>query len=188
MRPFFLFLLILLCPELAAQWRLSQAVVSFRAWAWGMEYRGIFPNPECHMFIPEGSDDSTLVSGRVDVRRVETGNFLLDRILQSESYFDSRNYPFITVRRLRISRINFNWIGVFEVTLKGRKKVYQLPLSWDPMGNYGYMRATWFLNLQEFGIGLHNPFLKPRVQVQVHFELESLYNIRNKKILPYYYR
>lgn len=188
MRPVLFCLLFLICPELAAQWRLSQAVVSFRAWAWGMEYRGVFRNPECHMFIPEGSDDSTLVSGRVDVRRVETDNSLLNRVLQSEAYFDSEKFPFITVRRLRISRINFRWMGVFEVTLKGRKKIYQLPLDWSPMGNYGFMRAGWYLNLHEFGIGLHNPFLRPRVLVQVHFELESLYNIRNKKFLPYFYR
>jgi polyisoprenoid-binding protein YceI len=175
-------------PSAFGQWRITQSHVAFTAWAWGMEHTGYFRNPDCFMYIPASEEDSATVYGKVDVRSIETGNAFLNNLLQGESYFHSSRYPYISVKKVRIARLDEDWMGVFDVTIKGKTKQYLMPLKWAPQGFFAFMQARWYLNLHDFGIAVNNPFIKSRIRVLVNLELESLYQKKNKELLRDHYR
>lgn len=121
-------------------------------------------------FDPKNLKNSVL-SGKVNSSSINTGISLRDRHLQGRQYFQSTNFPEISLESTRIQSKGKNeYEGIFELTIKDVRKEMLVPFTAVQKGNGHFFKANFTLDRLDFGIGETSLILSDEVMVWIEFQ------------------
>lgn len=94
------------------------------------------------------------IEGTVDISSVSTGNTTRDKHLQNQTWFDAANYPKVRLRSRKVVKKNKEeYTGTFEVTIKGKTEVQEIPFHIIEDGALRILKTTFHLSKATFDIG-----------------------------------
>lgn len=99
-------------------------------------------------------DGLETISGTADIASVSTGNATRDKHLQNKAWFDATNHPKIAIQSQKIVKNKEgDYIGTFEIKIKGKTEVREIPFQVVSNGNNKNLKATFSLSIGAFDIG-----------------------------------
>lgn len=114
---------------------------------------------------------SGTIDASVDVNTINTDNDSRDDHLKSEDYFDAEHFPKITMKSVSfIHKRGINYIGRFNLTIKGKTKLVEMLFTYTENGNTAVFSGNFKLNRLDFGIGESSMILSNDVIINIDAE------------------
>jgi polyisoprenoid-binding protein YceI len=121
-------------------------------------------------FNPADLTASTLTAS-VEVNTVNTDNADRDEHLKSEDFFDVAKYPKITLKSVSFKhRGGNNYTGVFDLTIKDKTKLVEIPFTYLEKGNSQSFNGSFKINRLDFGVGGHSMIMSDEVIISINAE------------------
>lgn len=138
----------------AQNWKPTTASVSFKIKHFGIVVKGTFKGfMGTIQFDPNDLMNSSL-SASVDAATLDTDNGLRNNHLKDKAeYFNVEKYPVIKMRTTKIVKEEENFIGYFDLTMKGKTKNVKIPLLFSPEGEKATFQGAAVINRRDWGIG-----------------------------------
>ena len=151
--------------------RITQSKITFQIRNMGFNVSGNIGGLQADIqFNPTQLGSSTIVA-TVDANTINTDNDGRDEHLKKEDYFDIAHYPKISLKSVSLKHKNgINYSGGFEVTIKGRTILIEIPFSYSETGNSILLKGVFKLNRLDFGIGDSSLILSNEVAVNIEIE------------------
>ena len=155
----------------AAQITVTHAKVYFKIKNLGINTSGILSGLQADVQFNAADLTSAKIEASVDVNTLNTDNSSRDEHLKSEDYFDVAKYPKITLKAVFLKhKSGNNYLGEFDLTIKGKSKQIEIPFSYAEKGNDILFNSTFKLNRLDFGVGTSSMILSNEVTVTVEAE------------------
>lgn len=138
----------------AQTWKATTATVTFKIKMLGSTVDGSFKGfSGKFLFDPNNLKISSL-SASVDVNTVFTDNSLRDRHLKEKEYlFNAGKYPVLKMTSTNIEKDGNNYIGYFDLTMKGITKNIKLPFSFKQDGEKASFQGSALINRKDWSVG-----------------------------------
>ena len=118
-------------------------------------------------FDPEHLEESSL-EGSVTSNSIDTANAMRDFHLRMPDYLRAAKFPTIAMKSTRIvSSSSDDFLGTFEITIKGKTKVFNIPFSFEQQT----FKAQFELNRLDFGVGGRSFVLSNTAKVSLEIEV-----------------
>ncbi|MEO7212111.1 YceI family protein [Mucilaginibacter sp.] len=120
-------------------------------------------------------DPAKLASSKIDavadMTTITTDNEMRDNHIKNENYFDVVKYPKITMSSVSFTRKNTdNYIGKFNITIKDKTKVIDVPFSYITNATTAYLNGSFKISRADFGIGGSTMTLADEATINVEVE------------------
>jgi polyisoprenoid-binding protein YceI len=150
----------------------ARSAISFQIKNLGINTTGTISGLQANVqFNPANLAGST-IDASVDVNTINTDNTNRDEHLKSEDFFDAAHYPRMALRSVSFKHKSGNkYTGQFNLTLKGKSKLVELPFSYTEKNNAMQLTGLFKLNRLDFGIGESSVVLSNDVTVNIDVEL-----------------
>lgn len=97
---------------------------------------------------------SSSIKASVDVSTIKTGINMRDNHLQSKKFFNTEEYPEITmVANKIVKKEEGNFLGYFDLTIKGTTKVVEVPFRYSKSTDIEIFSGRFMINRRDFDIG-----------------------------------
>lgn len=153
------YLCLLLCMFLvmsldAQNWKPVSTSISFKTKMLGVTVDGHFSGfVGVIRFNPNDLTTAYLV-GSVEASTIDTYNSLRNKHLkEKEEFFQVQKFPTLKMKSIKIERDGTNYVGVFELTMKGITKVIRMPFTFKQEGNVGVFDGHSTINRKEWAVG-----------------------------------
>jgi polyisoprenoid-binding protein YceI len=94
------------------------------------------------------------IEASADANTIDTDNSLRDEHLKGEEYFDVEKYQKISMSSVSFkSKNSSNFTGMFNVTIKGRTKLIEVPFTYLASGTNNTFKGSFKINRRDFAIG-----------------------------------
>jgi polyisoprenoid-binding protein YceI len=135
-------------------WKPVTASVSFKIKQFGIAVKGNFKGFKGTIkFNPDDLINSSLFAS-VDVNTLDTDNGLRNNHLkEKKEYFDVAKFPILTMRTSKIVKEDNNFIGYFDLTIKGKTKNIKIPILFTPEGESATFQGSTIINRRDWSIG-----------------------------------
>lgn len=135
------------------QWQTTKANISFQIKNAGLVIKGSFSGLEAHLnFDPQDLSNSQL-KGSIKAESINTANSMRDIHLRMPDYFRVIKYPTLEMTSTKISSHPTGYLGMFDLTIKGKTQQKKIPFSVDIQESKAVFKAQFELNRLDFGIG-----------------------------------
>jgi polyisoprenoid-binding protein YceI len=135
------------------KWTATSGSVTFTIKNMGSTVKGHFGRLNTTLLFSPDKLASSSLRGSVQVGTINTGNSTRDGDLQGDKYFNADQYKLIEVRSTRLSKKGTQYIGTFNVTMKGVSKQVEIPFDFIQHGRDAEFKASFTINRRDFGIG-----------------------------------
>lgn len=138
----------------AQNWKPTTASVSFKIKQFGLTVKGSFKGfSGVIKFDPTDLANSSLYAS-VDANTLDTDNGLRNSHLKEKSeYFDVAKYPTLKMNTTKIIKEGNNFIGYFDLTIKGKTKNVKIPILFTPDGETATFQGSTIINRRDWSIG-----------------------------------
>jgi polyisoprenoid-binding protein YceI len=138
----------------AQDWKPVTASVSFKIKQFGLTVKGTFKGfIGTIKFDPDDLANSSL-SASVDATTLDTDNGLRNSHLKDkEEYFDVPRNPTLKMKTTKIIKVGSNFIGYFDLTIKGKTKNVKIPIMFTPEGETATFQGSTTINRRDWSIG-----------------------------------
>ena len=138
----------------AQNWKPVTASVSFKIKHFGISVKGNFKGfVGTIKFDPDDLPNSSLLA-TVDASTLDTDNGLRNNHLKDkEDYFNVAKYPTLKMKTTKIVKENDNFIGFFDLTIKGKTKNIKIPIMFTPEGETATFQGSTIINRRDWSIG-----------------------------------
>lgn len=114
------------------------------------------------------------IEATADVATINTDNDERDQHLRSADFFEVQRYPHITMKSVSFKRRSgANYIGTFNVTIKDKTKLLDVPFTYTENGNTAAITGTVKLNRLDFGVGGSSLVLSNDVTATITVEMNK---------------
>jgi polyisoprenoid-binding protein YceI len=151
----FLIIIGLITSTISAQnWKPVTASVSFKIKHFGLTVKGNFKGfIGIIKFDPEDLINSSLFAS-VDANTLDTDNGLRNSHLkEKEEYFDVAKYPTLKMKTTKIVEEGENFLGYFDLTIKGKTKNIKIPIMFTPEGEKATFQGSTIINRRDWSVG-----------------------------------
>lgn len=151
----FLLIFVTLSTTILAQnWKPVTASVSFKIKQFGITVKGNFKGfIGIIKFDPDDLANSSLFAS-VDANTLDTDNGLRNSHLkEKEEYFDVAKYPTLKMKTTKIIKEGSNFIGYFDLTIKGKTKNVKIPIMFTPEGETATFQGSTIINRRDWSVG-----------------------------------
>lgn len=94
------------------------------------------------------------VGGSAEVASIKTKSSKRDEHLQSEEWFNAKNFPQIEVISQKIEKKSGeNFVGTFSIKIKGKTETKEIPFKIIKENEKNFFRMNFTLSLKTFNIG-----------------------------------
>ena len=171
-------IILLLCASTLAfaqtKQTVTQSSVTYQIKNMGFATTGKFGGLEANIFFDKAHLATSSIEASVAVKTVDSQDDLRDEHLRKEDFFDADHYPRITLKSVSFKQKGGNnFIGEFDLTIKGKTKRVELPFSFTQKGNAGVFIGTFKLNRLDFDIGDSSLVLSNDVAVNIEVEVSK---------------
>lgn len=154
-----------------AQVKVTKAKLTFQIKNLGINSNGFFGNMQANIQFDPSSLTTSSIEAITDVNSINTDNDTRDEHLRSDEFFDSAKYPKITMRSVSFKhKSGNNYSGQFNVTMKDKTKVFEIPFTYIPAANAATFKGSFKLNRLDFGVGEKSLVLSNDVTVFMEVE------------------
>ena len=166
--------LILLITVISSAFTISsitKSAITFKIKNLGINTGGSIGGLQADVQFNPADLSAAKIEAFVDVATINTDNSSRDEHLKSEDYFNVAKYPKITLKSVSFKhKSGSNYSGEFNLTIKGKTKLIEIPFSYAEKGNDINFNSTFKLNRLDFGVGSSSMILSNEVTVTVEAE------------------
>jgi len=147
---------------------ISRSTISFHIKNMGIGVNGTISGLQADIkFVPTDLVTST-IEASVETNTINTDNDSRDEHLKNADFFDISHYPKITLKSVSFKNKNGkNYLGIFNLTIKGKTKQVEIPFSYDETGSIAKFESSFKLNRLDFGVGDSSLILSNEVTVNI---------------------
>jgi polyisoprenoid-binding protein YceI len=175
MKKVFLLLLVTIIASTAftpGKSTVTHAAITFQIKNLGINTTGTMGGLQANIQFTPANLAGSSIDASVDINTINTDNTNRDEHLKSEDFFDVARYPRIALRSVYFKHKSGNkYIGQFNLTIKGKSKLVELPFSYSERGNAMEFTALLKINRLDFGIGESSMVLSNDVIVNIDAEV-----------------
>ncbi|HXS38140.1 MAG TPA: YceI family protein [Flavipsychrobacter sp.] len=135
------------------KWTQTSANVSFTIKNRGSDVTGHFGGIATSLVFSPDKLGSSSLKGSLNVGTINTGIDKRNKDLQGENYFDAAKYKTIQMSSTKFAKKGAQYIGTFNVTIKGKTKAIEVPFTFIENGNTAEFKGTFPINRRDFGVG-----------------------------------
>ena len=138
----------------AQNWKPVTASVSFKIKQFGITVKGTFKGfIGVIKFDPNDLPNSSLIAS-VDANTLDTDNGLRNSHLkEKKEYFNVEKYPILKMNTTKITKEDDNFVGYFDLTIKGKTKNIKIPILFSPEGQTATFQGSTIINRRDWSIG-----------------------------------
>jgi polyisoprenoid-binding protein YceI len=128
--------------------------ITFKIKNAGFNVDGSFKGLDAKINFSPDQLEKSVITASIDASSIDTGIGMRDRHLKNEDYFYVSKYPQITMKSKRFARSQSgDYIGYFDLTMRGITKEIQLPFKFTEKGSEGVFKGEFSLNRRDFQVG-----------------------------------
>jgi len=155
-----------------AQNTVSRSAISFKIKNLGIYTDGTIGGLQADIHFNPDDLSSSTIKATVDANTLNTDNSSRDEHIKSADFFDVAHYPTITLKSVSIRhKSGNNYSGQFNLTIKDKTKLIEVPFSCADKGNTLAFNGTFKLNRVDYGIGGSSMILSNEVIIAVDAEV-----------------
>ncbi|MBW4890046.1 YceI family protein [Mucilaginibacter sp. HMF5004] len=111
------------------------------------------------------------IEASVETKTINSDDDARDAHLRKEDFFDVDHYPKMIMKSVSFKQKGSNnYIGQFELTIKGKTKLVEVPFVYAQTGTTGSFKGSFKINRLDFGIGDSSLVLSNEVTISVGLE------------------
>jgi polyisoprenoid-binding protein YceI len=150
---------------------ISRSTISFHIKNMGISVDGTISGLQADIkFIPADLLTST-IEASVETKTINTDSDSRDEHIKNADFFDIAHYPKIILKSVSFKHKNGkNYLGMFNLTIKDKTKLVEIPFSYDETGNTAKFEGSFKLNRLDFGVGDSSLILSNEVVVNIEAE------------------
>jgi len=149
----------------------TKSSVTYQIKNMGFATTGKFGGLEASILFDKAHLATSSIEASVAVKTVDSQDDLRDEHLRKEDFFDADHYPKILLKSVSFKQKGGNnFIGEFDLTIKGKTKRVELPFSFTQKGNIGIFVGSFKLNRLDFGVGGNSMVLSNEATVFLNVE------------------
>jgi len=174
MKTFVLYIALLCTANFAlAQTKhsVTKSEVSYDIKNMGFKTSGTIAGFEATILFDKDHLNTSSMIASVNLNTINSENDARDAHLKKEEYFDVERYPKITMKSVSFKAKNAsNYIGQFDVTIKGKTKRVEVPFTYVTTGSTGVFKGSFKIDRLDFAIGDKSMVLSNEVTVNLNVE------------------
>jgi len=164
-------LLIANCAIAQVKHTVTKSTITFKIKNLGINTGGNISGLQGNIQFDPANLGSSSIEASVDVNTLNTDNDMRDEHLKGEDYFDVAKYPQITMKSVSLKhKSGDNYTGQFNLTIKGKTQLVDMPFSYTATGNTASFKGTLKLKRTDFNIGGSSMVMSNDVTVDVDVE------------------
>jgi polyisoprenoid-binding protein YceI len=151
--------------------KVTGSKVSYQVKNMGFMSSGNIAGFEATILFDKDHTSTSSIEASVDTHTLDSDNEMRDTHLKKEEYFDTDHFPKIVMKSVSFkAKSASNYIGQFNVTIKGKTKLIELPFTYVTTGNLGAFKGSFKINRLDFGIGDKSMVLANEVAITLNVE------------------
>ncbi|MBK0381190.1 YceI family protein [Mucilaginibacter segetis] len=169
MKKYFTIIVLLITgTSVFAQNNIVSSKVSFEIKNLGIKTGGTIGGVTAIINFDPANLSASKIEATAEVNTIDTDNSLRDSHLKGEDYFNAEKYPMIVMSSTTFKQKGGNnYMGSFNITIKGITKSVDLPFTYADTGNANSFKGSFKINRRDFGIGGNSLTLSDEVIVNV---------------------
>jgi len=146
----------------------TKAAITFKTKNMGIGVDGTINGLQADVHFNPADPAASIITASVDANTINTDNSSRDEHLHGEDFFDVAHYPKITIKSVSFKhRSGNNYTGQFNLTIKGKTKLIDIPFTYTQSGNESAFKGSFKINRLDYGIGSSSLVLADEVTVNV---------------------
>jgi len=135
---------------------------------------GTFETIQSKIVFDEENLRGSKIYGKAEVKSINTGSKQRDNHITSEKdWLDAANFPSLELSSKSIKKtVENNFLGEFELYLKGKKQNIEAPIVLKKSGNTINLESTFTLKRSDFNIGSGNFLIGDEIVVFLSADLQ----------------
>ncbi|MFN3529289.1 MAG: YceI family protein [Bacteroidia bacterium] len=151
-------------------WEAAETSIFFYIRNAGLEVEGKFEQVAGQFITRQADGLPVLITGKARLSDINTGIGLRDSHLQGKDYFHATKFPEIEMQMVEVNAKTIR----FNVRIKGKSKVYEMPYVFKSNGKSGEFEAVFTLNRRDFEVGGRSLIMADEVKVKMVLKLKAL--------------
>jgi polyisoprenoid-binding protein YceI len=132
----------------------TKGSVSYQIKNMGFTTTGVFGGLVADVKFDKANLATSSITASIDVKTVNSDDDARDTHLKNADFFDVDHYPKITMKSTSFKqKSGNNFIGQFDLTIKGKTKSVELPFTFVQTGTTGVFKGSFKINRLDFGVG-----------------------------------
>lgn len=157
-----------------AQVKVTKSKITFQIKNLGINTNGDFGSMQGNIQFDPANLAGSSIEATADINSINTDNDTRDEHLRSDEFFDVAKYPKIVMKSVSFKhKSGNNYSGQFNVIMKNRSKVFEIPFTYIASGNTATFKGSFKLNRLDFGVGEKSLVLSNEVTVFIEVETEK---------------
>lgn len=149
-------------------WKVTKPAVTFTIKNAGMNVDGSFSGFTGTLAFDPARPETAKLTATVETATLNTGIGLRDSHLKKEDYFNVAAHPRISLTSVSVEKKGGNnYVGTFDLTLKGTTRRVTMPFTFTQTGNSGTFAGSFSINRQDYKVGKSNLFLSDNLIVSI---------------------
>jgi polyisoprenoid-binding protein YceI len=131
----------------------------------GITVEGSFTGLVLNVQFEDNQLDKATISASVDANTINTGIEMRDAHLRKPDYFDTKNFPRITMESVSFTKEGASYKGIFKLTIKGITRQVVLPFTLEKTTTTAVFKGSFTINRLDFKVGSSSWILSNNVTI-----------------------
>ena len=152
----------------------TKSLISYQIKNMGIKTSGTIAGFEADILFDKDHLSTSSIEASVDTRTINSDNDMRDNHLKKEEYFDVEHYNKITMKSVSFrKKSESNYVGVFNVTIKNKTKLVEIPFTYIVNGKAGAFKGSFKIDRTDFAVGAESMVLSKEVTVFIDIETSA---------------
>jgi polyisoprenoid-binding protein YceI len=149
----------------------TKSSVSYQIKNMGFVTTGVFGAVQANIAFDKAHLATSSIEASVDTKTINSDDDGRDEHLRKSDFFDVEHYPKIIMKSVSFQqKSGNNYIGQFDLTIKGKTKRIELPFTYVLNGSTGTYKGSFKINRLDFGVGDTSMVLSNDVTISITME------------------
>jgi len=151
--------------------KVTKGDVSYQVKNMGFMSTGLIHGFEATILFDKDHLATSSIEASVNANTIDSDNDTRDEHLKKPEYLDAEHSPKITMKSVSFKAKNAsNYVGQFNVTIKGKTKLIELPFTYIVNGSTAVFKGSFKINRLDFAIGDKSMVLSNEVTITLNVE------------------
>ncbi|MDB5285154.1 MAG: polyisoprenoid-binding protein [Mucilaginibacter sp.] len=154
-----------------AKHTVTKSEVGYEVKNMGFKSSGTIAGFEATILFDKDHLSTSSIIAAVNINTINSDNDARDTHLKKEEYFDVEHFPKVIMKSVSFKAKNAsNYVGTFDVTIKGKTKRVELPFTYVVTGSTAVFKGSFKINRLDFAVGDKSMVLSNEVTVNLNVE------------------
>ena len=154
-----------------AKQKVTKSDVRYKVKNMGFSSTGSIAGFEATILFDKDHLTTSSIEASVAVHTIDSDNDMRDTHLKKPEYFDAEKYPKIIMKSISFAhKSGSNYIGQFDVTIKGITKRVEVPFTYVVNGSTAVFNGGFKFNRLDFNIGDKSMVLSNEITIILNVE------------------